>query len=455
MRSLPPATRIGIPLVVALAASTLLGLPSGATAEPDGRDDDRARVGRLAELNGLDVPEMRELLRDATVRLTDDGHAYVVDPAAQGRIGPATAARAVAPLGQTFRLHSNPRARRTIFLDFDGTDVKGTAWNQQVGVRAGRHAGWDPAGNGRGFTGREKRIVQSVWARVAEDYAPFSIDVTTQQPAVARIDRSRRSDKVYGTRVLISESRNAQSRICNLQCGGVAFINAFSAVGKGHRRHQPAWVFPAGLSQDTKAVAEAATHEAGHTFGLVHDGGPLSSYYEGHGTWAPIMGAAYFRPISQWSRGSYAGATTHQDDLAIIRKRGAPYRRDEAGGRPRSAAHKPPAGTAYITKRGDVDVFRLGPCSGRVKVRAAVARISPNLDIRLRLLRKGKPVASVNPPSGAVNRDRASGLNATVTKNLRRGVYYAEVDGVGRGNPSSSYNDYGSLGAYKLSVRGC
>ena len=455
MRSLPPAARIGIPLVVALAASTLIGLPSGTAAGADGRDDDRARVGRLAELNGLSVPEMRDLLRDATVRLTDAGHAYVVDPAAQGRVGPATAARVVAPLGQTFRLHSNPRARRTIFLDFDGADVKGTAWNRQVGVRDGRHAGWDLANNGRGFTDREKRIVQSVWARVAEDYAPFSIDVTTEQPADARIDRSRRSDKVYGTRVLISESRNAQSRICNRQCGGVAFINAFSAVGKAHRRHQPAWVFPAGLSQDTKAVAEAATHEAGHTFGLVHDGGLLSSYYEGHGAWAPIMGAAYFRPISQWSRGSYAGATTPQDDLAIIRKRGAPYRRDEAGSKPRSAAHRPPAGTAYITKRGDVDVFRLGQCSGRVKVRAVVARISPNLDIRLRLLRKGKPVASVNPPSGAVSRDRARGLNAIVTRNLRRGIYFAEVDGVGRGDPSSSYNDYGSLGAYKLTVHGC
>ena len=140
--------------------------------------------------------------------------------------------------------------------------------------------------------------------------------------------------------MLISESRDAHSQICDLQCGGVAFINVFSAVGKAHRRHQPAWVFPAGLSQDTKAVAEAATHEAGHTFGLMHDGSLLSDYYEGHGPWAPIMGAAYFRPISQWSRGSYAGATTTQDDLAIIARRGASYRRDEAGSRPKSAARR-------------------------------------------------------------------------------------------------------------------
>ena len=240
LAALPSAAALGIAALTA---------PSAGSAEPSGSDDDRGRVGRLADTNGLDVAEMRQLLRDPSVRLTDDGRAYVVDPAAQGEVGPTTAARGVAPLSQTFRLHSNPRARRTIFLDFDGTEVKGTAWNSQVGVKSGRHAGWDPANNGRRFTEREKRVVQSVWARVAEDYAPFAIDVTTEQPSDARITRSRRGDKVYGTRVLISESRDAHSRICDRQCGGVAFINVFSAVGKAHRRHQPAWVFPPGSAR--------------------------------------------------------------------------------------------------------------------------------------------------------------------------------------------------------------
>jgi hypothetical protein len=459
-RTLVPVFPRRLVALAALPSAAALGFaaltaPSAGSAEPGGSDDDRRRVSRLADVNGIHAAEMRQLLRDPSVRLTDEGRAYVVDPAAQGEVGPTPAAREVAPLSQTFRLHSNPRARRTIFLDFDGTQVRGTAWNSDVGVKGGRHAGWDLANNGRGFTDREKRVVQSVWARVAEDYAPFAIDVTTAQPPSGRITRSRRGDKVYGTRVLISESRDAHSRICDQQCGGVAFINVFSAVGKAHRRHQPAWVFPAGLSQDTKAVAEAVTHEAGHTFGLVHDGGLLSPYYEGHGSWAPIMGAAYFRPISQWSRGSYSGATTSQDDLAVIARRGAPDRRDEAGSKPRSAARRIPDRTAYITRGGDVDVFRLGRCTGRVRVRAVVARVSPNLDVRLRLLRQGTPVGTSNPLSGTISRDRARGPNATVAKKLRRGVYYAEVDGVGRGAPSTSYDDYGSLGAYKLTVHGC
>jgi hypothetical protein len=290
---------------------------------------------------------------------------------------------------------------------------------------------------------------------VAEDYAPFAVDVTTEQPRDDRIHRTNKRDQIYGTRVLISDSDNAHAQICNRSCGGVSFINVFSATGTPHRRHQPAWVFPAGLGNDTKAVAEAATHEAGHTFGLVHDGGLLTDYYEGHGAWAPIMGAAYFRPITQWSRGSYNLATAHQDDVAIIASSGAPFRRDEAGGKVRKAAKRLPTGPAYISRRSDKDVYRIGRCSGPLVVRAMGARISPNLDIGLRLFRGGRVIESADPPSARSSRDRARGMNAAIRKNARPGAYYVEVDGVGRGDASTSYDDYGSLGAYRLTVKGC
>lgn len=460
MLSLPPLARFGLPLAAALVVSTLTGIPSGATVAAVGTDQpdgDRQRVIRLAEVNGLGLDEIRGLLRDPLVRFTDEGRAYVVDPAAPASVGRAAPvhARAVAPLPQTFRLHSNPRARRTIYLDVDGTSVRGTAWNDQVGVRSGDHRGWDPGNNGGKFTPRERRFVQSVWARVAEDYAPFAVDVTTEEPRDDRIHRSTKRDKVFGTRVLITESRDAHSVICDRQCGGVSFLNVFSAAGRAHRRHQPAWVFPAGLGNDVKAIAEAATHEAGHTFGLVHDGGLLTSYYEGHGAWAPIMGAAYFRPITQWSKGDYNLATAHQDDVSIIAHRGAPFRRDEAGSQRKSAAGRVPTGAAYISKRSDTDVFRLGHCAGRIRVQARTAKISPNLDIRLRLLSQRRVIDTADPASGRITRDRASGLNATVKRKAPPGTYYVAVDGVGRGDPSTSYDDYGSLGAYRLIVRGC
>lgn len=457
MLPLPRPARLGVPfvVVVGVALATLSG-PTATGARP-APDDDRQRVARLAAVNGIGQDAVRALLRDPTARFTDDGYAYVVDPAAPAAAAEQrpTPARAVAPLKQTFRLHSNPGARRTIYLDFDGHDVRGTAWNSLVGVRAGRHAGWDPAGNGPRFSARELKMIQGVWARVAEDYAPFAVDVTTQQPRADRLERKSRRDKTFGLRVLISGSRQAWDAICDQQCGGVSFVGAFKRVGKTHRRQQPSWVFPDGLRNDTKSVAEATTHEAGHTFGLVHDGGLLTSYYEGHGAWAPIMGAAYFRPITQWSNGAYRYATTRQDDVAIIARSGAPFRADEAGGKPRSAKRGLPRGTAYISRRSDVDVYRIGRCSGKVTVRATNARVSPNLDIRLRLLRNGRPVATADPPSSRASRDRAGGMDATIRHRAGAGTYYVEVDGVGRGDASSAYNDYGSLGAYQLQVRGC
>jgi len=454
---LPPSARSALPVVAALAVA-LLGAPT-ASSRPGadrGGSDDRARVSRLAEVNGVGVDQMRRLLRDPTVHLTDEGYAYVVDPAApRGATRPAPArARQVAPLKRTFRLHSNPGAKRTIFLDFDGATVRGTSWNR-FGVRNGFHPGWDPANNGPKFNAREKRIVQSVWARVAEDYAPFAVDVTTQQPRDARIHRNGRRDKVFGTRVLITESRQAFTVICNRACGGVSFIGSFDRKGKVHRRQQPAWVFPAGLRNGTKAVAEAASHEAGHTLGLEHDGGLSTSYYQGHGAWAPIMGASYFRPITQWSNGSYAFATTHQDDVRVISRNGAPFRRDEAGGTPKKAKRGLPRGTAYISRRTDVDVYRLGRCRGKIKVRAANAPISPNLDIRLALIRKGRVIATADPRSRRISNDRAGGMDATLRRRVGKDVYFVAVDGVGRGDPDTSYDDYGSLGAYRLTVKGC
>ena len=54
-------------------------------------------------------------------------------------------------------------------------------------------------------------------------------------------------------------------------------------------------------------MAETISHEVGHMLGLSHDGVAFSAYYRGHtagGTsWAPIMGNAFDRDVTQWSRG--------------------------------------------------------------------------------------------------------------------------------------------------------
>ena len=167
------------------------------------------------------------------------------------------------------------------------------------------------------------------------------------------------------------------------------------------------------------------------------------------------MGVGYYRPVVQWSKGEYAGANNQQDDLAVMTTYGLPQRADEAGDTVGTAAAELPSGPAFITTRTDKDVFLLGQCNGEITVAADGAPFSPNLDIELSLLNEaGGVVATDNPTSGTVNTDVASGMDASITHTVPNGVYYAQVDGIGTGDPITAYNDYGSLGMYTLTQSG-
>ena len=166
-----------------------------------------------------------------------------------------------------------------------------------------------------------------MWARVAEDYAPFDVDVTTQAPAQAAITRSGSSDQQYGTRVLIDPTTWYQS---GCGCGGVAYVGVYDNTSH-HAYYQPALVFTKGVGTGAKNIAEAASHEAGHNIGLSHDGTASVGYYQGHGAWAPIMGVGYSKAISQWSKGEYSGANNKEDDFAVAGQNGLALRADDHG----------------------------------------------------------------------------------------------------------------------------
>lgn len=368
------------------------------------------------------------------------------------RLGPRFPARSPEPLARTFELHSLRGSERTIYLDFDGATVSGTAWNgSAVGLSPGDYRGWVPDG---AADADRLRAVQRIWQRVAEDFAPFDVDVTTEDPGDDAIERSGPADATYGTRVLVSSSKDAARTICPTACSGSSWIEVFDLTA-AHAYYQPSWVFPDMVGNHTKDVAEVISHEVGHTLGLQHDGDAGGGYDYGHRSWAPIMGAAFFRPITQWSRGSYAGADNQQDDLAVMAAHGAPLREDEAVDTV-AGAGPPPTGTAYITTNADRDVYDLGRCAGEVVLTARPAPVGPNLDIRLRLLRAdGSAIAAADPPSAARSRSRATGLSARIDVHVPGARYLASVAGVGRGGAVSGYDGYGSLGAYTLQHSGC
>jgi hypothetical protein len=298
------------------------------------------------------------------------------------------------------------------------------------------------------------RAVQRIWQRVSEDFAPFDVDVTTEDPGADAIERSGPADPTYGTRVLVTSSREAARAICPTACSGSSWVDVFD-LALSHAFYQPSWVFPDMVGNHTKDVAEVISHEVGHTFGLQHDGSTNSGYDYGHRSWAPIMGAAFFRPITQWSRGSYAGANNQQDDLAVIASHGAPLRADDAVDTVTGAGPLP-AGPAYITTDADRDVYDLGRCSGEVVLSALPAPVGPNLDIRLRMLAAdGSPLVTADPPSKKLSAARVSGLSAEISVTVGPGDYFASVTGVGRRGALDGYDGYGSLGAYTLTQSGC
>ena len=133
----------------------------------------------------------------------------------------------------------------------------------------------------------EKDIVQDVWQRVSEDYAPFEVDVTTEDPGTAALTRTGSTDQVYGMRALVTAEN-----WCGSGCLGIAYADVFDLVGGA--AYQPAWAFSDEVDNDPIQIAESISHEVGHTLALLHDGEiGGSDYFLGHGMWSPIMGAGY------------------------------------------------------------------------------------------------------------------------------------------------------------------
>jgi hypothetical protein len=118
--------------------------------------------------------------------------------------------------------HSLPGATRIIYLNFLGMSVSGTYWNILFppplfpAVFQAKPFNIDSTA---GFSTEEKLRMSAIWSRIAEDYAPFQVDVTTERPATFTT--------TTGT-LLFTDRTTADSRNMPFpDSGGVAFVNAF------------------------------------------------------------------------------------------------------------------------------------------------------------------------------------------------------------------------------------
>jgi PKD repeat protein len=424
-----------------------------------------SRLPEVAAAHGMSTAELAQRLRtDRTLWIDRNGRLLYIDehlpPPAPANAAPAASSpsslASPAPLDQTFLLHSRPGAKRTLYLDFNGHTVTGTAWNSSYGLAAINSPAFDLDGFPSTFSTPELERIQAIWQRVSEDYAPFDVDITTEEPPPDSLIRSTSADDVYGARVVITKDFTAATaNPCG--CGGFAYLSVFNSVNNAY--YQPAYVFYDKLgSGNEKYVAEAISHEAGHNLGLSHDGTPTTGYYTGHGSgatgWAPIMGVGYYQALVQWSKGEYPNANQPQDDFVVMQQRGAPLRADDHGDT--AGAATPLAstssggvqnlsGTGVISTRGDVDVFSFQAGAGAASLTVTGATPSSNLDASIALRDvNGNLVGAVANPVDA--------LGATISVNLpAAGQYFLSVDGVGKGDLTAGYSDYGSVGQYQIS----
>jgi subtilisin-like proprotein convertase family protein len=300
-------------------------------------------------------------------------------------------------LSETFNLQSLESATKTIYLDFDGFTTRGTAWNFEFGLPNIVTPKYSIDTDFANFSDEELTYIQFIYQRVAEDYRPFNVNVTTKEPLAADLMNSGNGDERWGIRVVIGGSTNDwYSPTSGSDAGGVAYLQSFNDA-----EDQPAFVFGGDYGAFSKGIAEAVTHEVGHTLGLNHDGQyrfyldsennefheVFYPYYYGHPelsveiqdddgnvigysivpntaptSWAPIMGVGYYEELTQWSIGEYPNSNNLEDDLAIITQEaeffgyenGFGYRPDDYGETAESAS---PIAFSGVGEDSDVNTF--------------------------------------------------------------------------------------------------
>ena len=398
-----------------------------------------SRLPEVARFYGMTEPELGALcLRDHDLRCDKTGRLlYVCEgtvaqaPTAQNA---GTNALLTFPSSQTFLLHSKPGLGRVLYLDCNGHTTSGTSWKSGATFTS---PPYDTDGTTASFSSGELANIQEIWKRVSEDYAPWDVDVTTEEPPLESLRKTSSTDTTFGIRMVIGGSSYDWY---GAGAGGVAYLGSFS-----WNSDTPAFVFPAQLGNGwPKYVAEAVSHEAGHTVGLNHDGvSSGTAYYEGHNGWAPIMGVGYYASVTQFSKGEYTSANNTEDDTTIINSH-IPRSADLAGNDILTAV--PLSGTSVsatgiIENRSDADLYRVNAGSGTLSFNVASASPDADLDISLGLYDgSGNLLASSNP----------SGLSAALSTSVTGGTYYLAVDGVGSGTASTGYTDYASLGQFSL-----
>lgn len=431
----------------------------------------QARANALAILRRVNTP-----VQDFVYMRADErGFIHYVDPAPDDVI--ESTGDPILPSGITsadvFKLHSKPGAAKVLYVDFDGHELIGTRWNLYSGQAILNMRPFDLDGDHTSFSQTEIDRIAESWRRVAEDFAPFDIDVTTEEPPFTINSTNGRIE--YGSNVghnLVTRQQDDNGYWVYTQggcgCGGVAYLDVF-----GNSYYQPGLTFNRGIGSNAMTIS----HETGHNFGLGHDGTTTSGYYSGHGSgetsWGPIMGAPFGVSLSQWSRDEYPNANNPEDDFAVINNY-VSFSTDDhedvnlanatpllvsGGTNIISLARVSDTGWSNLANKGiiedstDIDLFSMSVGAGTIDLVIDPAKFEvyegsqgANLDLEVTLLDSDGNILQVSNPDLSVS----ASINFMVTA---AGDYYLKITGVGRaGNGGTDYghSEYGSVGQYYI-----
>ena len=343
----------------------------------------------------------------------------------------------------------------TIYLDFDGHTENHVEWGKQAtggGPIVTPAFSFDADGNN--FTQAERDSIEEIWERVAEDFRPFNVNVTTVLP-------NRPAGFVNAFDMLVSIGGNGSWDSQNNRFN--AITNSFSVANQP----QTAFAFQtphSGLNSEFEQnIAASVSQTIAVAMGLeIHRPSQNSAPLEGDGLIAPILGDQIVgldqnpNPNSQRDIWFNARGTTSaiQDDLAelIANNPQVNYRLDDVGDTDVDSTGIPVLlGTEVVSgvieTNDDVDVFTFTTAATIINIDVTT------LDLRARFnaATPGSnldPVVTLRDESGQVLQVvgvQDNALNANINQLVRSGTYYLEV---------SNRGEYGNLGRYTVTISG-
>ena len=364
--------------------------------------------------------------------LDDDHHEFLADPTpldpnllpAETTGGTGSTVVGAASAASIPVLNSYPSATATVYLDFDGHSEASWGGYSNIVTPA-----FDQDGDPTTFSTNELAAMEQIWRQVAEDFAPFNVNVTTVEPPS------------FANGVAVRVSIGGTGSWVGGNYGGVAYVDSFT-----NSMPNTVFVFSTNLYGNAKYTAEAVSHETGHAFGLQHQakydgsGNLVESYSTGTGDGrAPLMGSSYVATRGLWWNGTTFSSTTYQDDMSVIARstNGFGYRADDHGNSAVTSTSLIVSGTqlsgsGVITTTSDVDYFAFTTGAGQITITVGVPQFN-NLDARLELRSSTGALIASAAPSGS--------FGASITVSVAAGEYFLVV---------ASQGNYGDVGNYAV-----